>query len=213
MKIKLVYLLLTSTSILASCANPIVDHTFHKYQRLGADASNAGDFQATEEYDRRALINTRIGYLGKEKEAQALHNLALAKHDLCKLEEAEDLLNQAIALRNDLNKEGKLTNEQKNYLNGSYFELAALYYAQGKFKESVTGYEKSYDTLMKKPTDTDNRKYMLSSYLNEYAIALEKSQRLEESKSLRTEEKRILNGLSPKYISVANMLRHPTCKQ
>ena len=67
--------------------------------------------------------------------------------------------------------------------------------------------------MMKNPTDTDNRKYMLSSYLNEYSIALEKTKNLKESKNIRAEEKRILNGLKPKYVSVANILQHPTCIQ
>lgn len=60
----------------AGCANPINEATWHRYTSAGIEARARGDLAVAEEAHRRALINARIGRLGVEHEAIALHNVA-----------------------------------------------------------------------------------------------------------------------------------------
>ena len=107
---------------LAACANPLNDATYTRYTNAGIAEHRRGNLVAAEEAHRRAVINARIGHLGDEKEALALHNLALVKRDLCKLAEAEDLFRRALELRD------KHSDTPADHLSGTLFELAQLYY-------------------------------------------------------------------------------------
>ena len=212
MKIIKRLILLLSCTMIVSCVNPINDHTYHKYQRLSQEASRSGNLEAAEEYDKRAIVNARIGNLGDEKLAQALHNLALTKHDLCKLDESEELLLEAIRIREKMQADGSLKSENKKYLIGSYLELSALYFSRNKYKESIPGFEKVLPEMRVATENTDNGKYMLSSFLNEYAIALEKARKIEKMNTIRAEEKKVLSGEKLTYVNLASILRHPKCK-
>src|SRR4030095_14971948 len=119
--VKCFAMLFAATALLAAaCANPINEATWHRYTAAGNAAKARGDLGTAEEAHRRALVNARIGNLGAEREALALHNLALVKRDLCKLDEAEESLRRAYELR-DKNRDTPPGN-----LTGTIFELAQL---------------------------------------------------------------------------------------
>lgn len=127
----------------AGCANPINDATWHRYTRDGNAAHAKGDLGTAEEAHRRAVINARIGNLGAEREAMALHNLALVKRDLCKLAEAEEFLRRAYELRD------RNTDTPPANLAGTIFELAQLHYESRRYADAAALMERGFPLLEK----------------------------------------------------------------
>jgi tetratricopeptide (TPR) repeat protein len=131
------------TALLAAgCANPINEATWHRYTAAGNAAKARGDLGTAEEAHRRAVINDRVGNLGAEHEALALHNLALVKRDLCKLDEAEESLRRAYELRD------KNPDTPPRNLTGTIVELAQLYYEQRRYADVAPLMERGLPLLV-----------------------------------------------------------------
>jgi hypothetical protein len=124
--------------VLAGCANPINDQTWSKYIAGGHAQSASGDWVGAEEAYRRAVINAQVARLGAEKEAYALHNLALVERNLCKLDEADDVFQRALQLRSN-NRDTTPMN-----LSVTIFEFAQLRYERGRYEESALLMERGF---------------------------------------------------------------------
>jgi len=83
---------------LTGCANPINQHNAAKYHDWGMEAERAGDYQLAERNYERALANARIGYSPDAGISMAMYNLGRVKGHLCKHDEAEKLLTEALQL-------------------------------------------------------------------------------------------------------------------
>src|SRR5690242_20610605 len=82
----------------AGCANPINQHNAAKYHEWGEEAERAGNYQLAERNYYRALVNARVGRSPDAGVSMAMYNLGRVKGYLCKYDESEQLLTEALNL-------------------------------------------------------------------------------------------------------------------
>jgi len=154
----------------AGCANPLNEAHWHRYTQDGNAARARGDLTAAEEAHRRAVINARIGRLGAEHEALALHNLALVKWDMCKLDEAEESLRRAYELRD------KNADTPPRMLTGTIVAFAQLSYEQRRYADAASLLERGLPLLEKFDAERIDP-LVFAHLLVEYADALRRLSR------------------------------------
>lgn len=193
--------------LLAACANPINDATWSRYTREGNAAYAQGDLAVAEEAHRRALINARIGHLGPEREAMALHNLGLVKRDLCKLDEALEALSKAYELRD------KNAGTPPQLLTGTVFELAQLHYEQRRFADAVTLMERGLP-LVEKANVERSDPAAFAQVLLQYAEALRNVNRSADAQATQTRLDSLvsLRGIDLKRKPNGAPFNHPPCR-
>lgn len=126
---KRAYIILFCTFFIAGCANPLNRATSDRYAKTCNEAMNKGQLEVAEEACYRALVNVDWGNLGPELKSQRLYNLALIKRGLAKFKEAEDLLNQSLAI------EEKLSPPSSLRIGRRQVELSVNLAAQGKWAD------------------------------------------------------------------------------
>jgi tetratricopeptide (TPR) repeat protein len=95
-RVSLLFLLL-----IAGCANPLNERHVRFYTDAGGSAEQAGNWELAERNYERALINARIAQPDSgptDYRSMAAYNLGRAKGHLCKFEEAERLLIEALEM-------------------------------------------------------------------------------------------------------------------
>jgi tetratricopeptide (TPR) repeat protein len=126
---KKVSIILLFSLLIPGCANPINRATSDNYAEICQIAVSRGQLNDAEQACYRALVNVDWGNLGQELKSQRLYNLALIKRRLGKFQEAEDLLNQSLAI------EVKLLPLSTVRIGRREVELSVNLAAQGKWTE------------------------------------------------------------------------------
>jgi len=200
------FFLLTSC-VLAACANPINDQTWSKYIAGGHAQYARGNLTAAEEAYRRAVINAQVGRLGAEKEAYAVHNLALVKRDLCKLDEADDLFQRALELRSN-NRD-----TSPNNLSGTMFELAQLRYERGQYEASASLMERGFPIAEGLGVEQKSP-VLYGRVLEEYADSLRRTGRKDDADAAQARARPLLAapGRDQERSSTVPPFNHPPCR-
>lgn len=193
--------------ILTGCANPVVDHTWSRYTNAGNVERARGNLTAAEEAHRRAVINAQIGHLGPEKEAIALHNLALVKRDLCKLGEAEQLFRRALELRE------KNPGTPTANLTGTIFESAQLQYDRGHYAEATALMERGLPFIEQMGIERMDPTGF-AHLLGQYADALRRVARTADAEPIDTRAKALAtaHGVDLQQKPETAPFNHPLCR-
>ena len=120
---------LLSILFISGCANPLNRVTYDRYWKQGGDAEHAGQLGVAEQAYYRALMNVDMGNLGPLLKAQALYNLGCVKRRVGKYAEAEDLLQQSLALDEKILSPDNLDTDR------CLIELSVTFAAQEKWSE------------------------------------------------------------------------------
>jgi tetratricopeptide (TPR) repeat protein len=161
---------------LLGCANPLNVGHYERYMDAGLRAEDRGDYLTARRHFIRARANSAQGFLGKEAESAAVYNIARMNGLLGYYEIAEKQLKEALKL------EEKVYGPDRGHASMRWFELARLYYAWGRYQDSVAAYEKGF------PMAADAQKTLPAMYaacLRDFADALDKVGDSSRAKELR----------------------------
>jgi hypothetical protein len=131
------HIILLFTLFVFGCANPINRVTSDSYTEICNKAMSKRQLNDAEQACYRALVNADWGNLGQELKSQKLYNLALIKRRLAKFQEAEDLMNQSLAI------EEKLSPLSSLRIGRRQVELSVNLAAQGKWAEGSRSLERA----------------------------------------------------------------------
>ena len=119
------------------CANPINRANAEKYHEWGSQAELTGDFSLAEQNYSRALWNARMGNVPRSGISLVTYNLGRVKGYLCKYDEAEQLLLEALQL------EEQESGADSGLTSMRLFELARLSAARNRFDEAHQYYSRA----------------------------------------------------------------------
>jgi len=125
-------------ALLAGCANPLNQVTAERYSQQCIEAEGAGQLSVAEQACYRALVNVDIGKLGDHQNSMAMYNLARVKRKVGKLDEAESLLKESIAIEE---KQTPVSNEK---LGRRFAEIAMAYGQQKQTAQGLPYVERLY---------------------------------------------------------------------
>jgi hypothetical protein len=135
---------------------------------LGLQAERAGDYQLAERNYERALINARLGHAPDAGMSMVAYNLGRVKGYLCKYEDAEKLLTEALRLQE------KAGPPDSAFVSMRLFELARFHYDRGEHERAIPYFARGFQVAGK--LDAESKDPIgFAEVLEEYAIALEKS--------------------------------------
>jgi len=124
-------------------ANPINRANAEKYHEFGSQAEFAGDYVLAEQNYSRALWNARMGNVPSSGISLVTYNLGRVKGYLCKYDEAEQLLLEALRLEEqDSGTKSGLTSMR-------LFELARLDAARDRFDQAYQYYSRAIPIVRK----------------------------------------------------------------
>ena len=153
-----------------ACANPINRANVEKYHELGSRAEQAGDYALAEEYYGRALWNARIGKVPRGGISLLAYNLGRVKGYLCKHDEAEQLLLEALRLEEQESGAGSGLTSMR------LFELARLNAARKRFDEAGEYYSRAIPIVRNLDIETADP-IGFANVLGNYAAVLESLER------------------------------------
>lgn len=156
------------TLALASCANPINQHTAANYHGWGREAERAGNYTLAERNYERALINARLGHSSDAELSMVMYNLGRVKGYLCKYDVAEQLLTEALKL------EEKVTGPDSGIVTMRLFELARLQFDREQYAASLPYFGRAIPAVKKLGVESDDP-IALADVLDQYAVALGKT--------------------------------------
>ncbi len=171
---------LSITLLISGCANPINQRTAENYQNLGRQAENAGNYQLAENNYEKSLLNARIGGSPEAGISMAAYNLGRVKRLLCKNQEAETLLLEALEL------EQLASGENSGLTSMRLFELARLKMSTQRYEAADNYYSravKNVRSLGIKQSDPIG----FATVLDNYANVLTQLGNLEEAEATRRE--------------------------
>lgn len=123
--------LVLATVLLASCANPVNQHTSQNYADTCAEAERNGRLDVAEEACTRALRNVEMGNLGDALKSTRMYDLARIKRLMGKFEEAADLQRESIRIAESGNAFDDTAFARR------YTELAVSLAALGQWREGA----------------------------------------------------------------------------
>ena len=165
---------------LASCAHPINRHNAAKYHDWGLEAERAGDYRLAERNYERALINARLGHAHDAGLSMAMYNLGRVKAYLCKYDDAEKLLVDALQL------EERVTGPDSGLTSMRLFELARLHLDRRQYAASLPYFARGIPVVKKLGVESSDP-IALADALEQYSIALGKSGRSADSMQRKRE--------------------------
>jgi len=175
-----VLIFLGFTMLLAGCANPINQHNAAKYHDWGLEAEQAGNYQLAERNYERALINARLGHSPDAGVSMAMYNLGRVKGHLCKYDESQQLLTEALKL------EEKVTGPNSGITTMRLFELARLHFDREQYEASLPYFARGIPVVIKLGIETSDP-IALADALDQYSIALGKTGKQQESADRKQE--------------------------
>lgn len=153
--------------------------------KLGKDSEAQELFKRAESALETAYENAKDNAQAKTNTQQkaelsmCAYNLSLVKRDLCKLDEADRLFQESLAIEQEISSER--VGKHNNFISSRVCELAHLNYERGKQTEAV-----SYFATCVEMVDKDNLERVSPGQylyvLDEYAQALKATNRLSEAK-------------------------------
>jgi tetratricopeptide (TPR) repeat protein len=152
-------------ALLAGCV--INQRTASNYYEWGSQAEMSGNYALAERNYERALINARLGHSPDEGLSAVTYNLGRIKGYLCKYNEAEKLLTEALTL------EEKVKTPQ-NEITQRLFELARFYSDRGIYQQSLPYFARAIPAVKKLGVESSDP-IALAEVLEEYAVALNKT--------------------------------------
>jgi tetratricopeptide (TPR) repeat protein len=165
---------------LTGCANPINQHNAAKYHDWGMEAERAGDYQLAERNYQRALANARIGHSPDAGISMAMYNLGRVKGHLCKHDEAEKLLTEALQL------EEKVTGPESGTTTMRLFELARLHFDRKRYAASAPYFARAVPAVKKLGVQSTDP-IALADVLDQYGTALARLGQSAESNGVKAE--------------------------
>ncbi|MCZ8253026.1 MAG: tetratricopeptide repeat protein [Hylemonella sp.] len=175
--------------LLAGCANPISQHNAAKYHEWGQEAERARNYQLAERNYERALINARLGHSPDAGVSMAMYNLGRVKGYLCKYDESQQLLTEALKL------EEKVTGPDSSITTMRLFELARLHFDREQYEASLPYFARGVPAIRKLGVETSDP-IALADMLDQYAVALARTGKSQES-SERKEDADMLRAKNP----------------
>jgi tetratricopeptide (TPR) repeat protein len=169
---------------LIGCANPINQHTAQNYNELGRQAERAGDYVLAEEYYSRALWNAKIGGLPISGVSMVSYNLGRTKGYLCKHDEAEQLLLDALRM------EDELSEPEIGLITMRLLELARLVADQSRYDEAVFYYARAVPLVRELDIESEDP-IGFANVLVDYSQVLKSSGNVEKAELIRQESDRI----------------------
>jgi hypothetical protein len=127
-----VFAVLSTVLLLSACTNPINRVTSDNYADTCVIAEKNRQLVVAEQACYRALVNVDIGNLGDELKSQRLYNLARIKRQLSKFSEAQQLLDQSLAIEESLSGASSLKTGRR------LVELSVSLAGQSKWLEGST---------------------------------------------------------------------------
>jgi len=123
---------------LIGCANPLNVGHYQRYMDLGGVAERRGDYEAARRCYVRSRNEAAAGFLGQEAESAALYNWARMAGMLGDFTLAEQGFKEALRV------EEKVYGAGGGHASMRWFELARLYFAWGRYHDSVGAYEQAF---------------------------------------------------------------------
>ena len=160
--------ILYTVLVLAGCASAINRKNAENYHQAGLQAEFRGDYALAERNFERALVNARLGDAPEAGVSMATYNLGRIKGYLCKHKESEELLLQALSM------EEKVSGPESGNTSKRHFELARLYFDQGKYSAAAEHYGKGIPIVKKLGVERSDP-IALADAMDEYSVALSKS--------------------------------------
>jgi hypothetical protein len=165
---------------LASCANPVNQKHARQYHEWGLQAERAGNYVLAERNYERALVNARLGRSPDSGLSMVMYNLGRTKGYLCKYDESEKLLLEALLL------EEKASGVDSALTVMRLFELARLQYDRGLYSASLPYFERAVPAVTRLGAETSDP-IGFSEVLEEYATALARSGEASRAEALRVQ--------------------------
>ena len=185
------------TIFVFGCANPINQNTAENYHELGSQAEDVGNYELAEEYYGRALWNAEMGQSPDSGLSMVSYNLGRVKGYLCKYDEAEELLLDALRL------EEEASNPETGLVSMRLFELARLNAAWMRFDKALSYYARAISIVRKLDIETSDP-IGFSYVLADYSELLESSGNHEKAISIAQEADRIKaanRGMQPGFVA------------
>ncbi|HEV3010892.1 MAG TPA: tetratricopeptide repeat protein, partial [Burkholderiales bacterium] len=133
---------------LASCADPVNQRNARQYHDWGLQAERAGNYVLAERNYERALVNARLGHSPDSGLSVVMYNLGRTKGYLCKYDESEKLLLEALRLEEKASgADGALTVMR-------LFELARLQYDRKLYDASLPYFERAIPAVARLGAET-----------------------------------------------------------
>jgi tetratricopeptide (TPR) repeat protein len=181
-----------------ACIPPL--HTAAESYTVGMQAYERRDFPAAEPPLERAVVHYRLARAAPAQTADALQHLGRVKGALCKFDDAEELLLEAFELEQ--------TAEPPTRAMHIAFELAHLYFDQGKYAQSIGPFERGL-AIFQQQSLQGNDPIGLADQLDDYAFALRKidaadraNTALETASLLRSQRQHSEAKLQPSHYGV-----------
>lgn len=147
----------------------------------GLKAERAGDYLLAERHFELALSNARSNRLPDDGfVSMAKYNLGRVKGYLCKNEEAEQLLLDALKL------EENVSGPESGNTTMRLFELARFYYDHHRFERSIPFYKRGIEAARKLGVESDDP-MALAGAIEEYSEALDNVGRSTDAKAAKKE--------------------------
>jgi tetratricopeptide (TPR) repeat protein len=124
---------------LTGCVSPLNVGEFERYMDAGLRLEHQGDYDGARRCFIRARAASVGGFMPADVESCAVYNIARMNGMLGYYDIAERQLKEALKL------EEKVYGVDGGHASMRWFELARLYYARGKYPDSVAAYEHAFD--------------------------------------------------------------------
>jgi tetratricopeptide (TPR) repeat protein len=171
---------LSVTLLLAACASPINQYNAANYHDSGLRAERAGNYQLAETNYERALINARLGHSPDAGVSMAMYNLGRVKGYLCKYDESQQLLSEALAL------EEKVSGPESGISTMRLFELARLHFDREQYEASLPYFARAIPAVQRLGIESSDP-IAFADALDQYATALGETGRSQESSDRKRE--------------------------
>jgi tetratricopeptide (TPR) repeat protein len=166
------------------CANPINQKTAANYHELGSRAERRGEYELAEENYSRALWNAKMGQSPASGVSMASYHLGRVKGYLCKYDEAEELLLEALRL------EEEASGTESGLTSMRLFEIARLNADRARYDAALPYYDRAISIVRKLDVETSDP-IGFANVLSDYAVVLETTGNYEKARNLRDESDRI----------------------
>jgi tetratricopeptide (TPR) repeat protein len=128
---------------LTSCVSPLNVGEFERHTDAGLRLEHQGDYAGARLCFIRARAAAAGGFMPADAESCAVYNIARMNGMLGYFDIAEQQLKEALKL------EEKVYGVDGGHASMRWFELARLYYAWGKYPDSVIAYEHAFELVDK----------------------------------------------------------------
>jgi tetratricopeptide (TPR) repeat protein len=164
--------------MLSACTNTRNAKLWRRNTEQAMIAEKGGDFKLAQSNYESAYKNAQDGMLGNEALSASLYDAGRMSGMQGNFEEAETDFRRSLAL------EEPIYGANGGHAYMRWFELARLYYAWGRYRDSVGAYQKAFPAALKLNFDAAFPN-VYAQLLRDYADALDKAGAPERAKLVR----------------------------